>query len=828
MASARYLTNWPGKSAPEPGGCEHPAVYHMLDVAAAAEGLIAGAGFEPGLRDALVLLTALHDLGKIGRRFRAMLREGRPQGNQRHWQVTEALLQHHRDLLETRLGGAPEVLDCLFAAVSGHHGRPPEADEALLQDWTRMVLSAGADAVEDSRAVMAAFADLWPDASLAGVTPERARALSWWLAGFVSTADWVGSNLLWFPPVGPGPDPAGYLPLARVRAAAALPQTGILPPTVSGERPFDFPELRPMQRAAQEIELPEGPTLALIEDETGAGKTEAALLLAQRMMAAGKGQGLFFALPTMATADAMFARVGAAVGRIFATAPSLTLAHGRAALSRPFRDLVGRLDTGPGEVGCTDWLADNRRRALLANVGVGTVDQALLGVLPTRYSTLRLYGLASKILLVDEAHELGDPYMAEELVRLLQAQRMLGGSAILMTATLPLALRDRLLATFDGETEEDAYPALTIAGAGARTDFPQATGPRGPVAVERLGAPEEAVELLVRRAAEGAACVWVRNAVDDAIAGAEALRERGVDVDLLHARFALADRKRIEAAALETFGKARAARPGRVLVGTQVIESSLDLDFDVMVSDLAPMAALIQRAGRLWRHMDRRPAAGRAVPAPVLHVLSPDPRAVRDARWLSEVLDRGAYPYPLDLQWRSALALFDAGRIEAPAGLRALIEAAHGETPPVPAALEEAELHRLGAQFAGANRARQNLVDLGLGYRRGGAGAEDVDYPTRLGQPQRVLALSRRVAGRLIPWAEGETPAESWMLSEVQANARWFDRLALPDQEPPEIAALTADWPEWRRRSITLCPVAEDGTICPGLRYEAERGLLFD
>ena len=172
-----------------------------------------------------------------------------------------------------------------------------------------------------------------------------------------------------------------------------------------------------------------------------------------------------------------------------------------------------------------------------------------------------------------------------------------------------------------------------------------------------------------------------------------------------------------------------------MLVATQVVESSLDLDFDVMVSDLAPMAALIQRAGRLWRHMDLRPAATRPLSAPVLSVVSPDPGNVSSHRWLNEVLDAGAFVYPHDLQWRTADALFRAGCIAAPAGLRQLIETVHGpDAAPVPMVLEPAEMKALGKTHAAANLGRQNVIDLAKSYRAGGAGLEDTDYPTRLGK----------------------------------------------------------------------------------------------
>ncbi len=824
-----YLTEWPGKSAPIDGKPEHPAVYHMLDVAAVAEQLIAvEARFDPPLRDAIIFLTALHDLGKIGNRFRAAVRENKSQGKDRHWMLTEVLLWQNRNLMIDFLRGGEDVHRILYAATAGHHGEPPNISlSSNDKKFQGMLFRAGQAAKSDAKSVIQDFIVLWSDSSLKFLSTDGATSLSWWLPGFVSTCDWIGSNTDWFPPKSPKLTLSKYLSIARKLASKAVAQAGLMPSVLSQGQVFDFPELRPMQRTCQYVTLPEGPTLALIEDETGSGKTEAALMLAQRMLITGKGRGLYFALPTMATADAMFARVEDAVSAIFSGSTSLTLAHGRASLSVAFRDLVGRAHQNRNEATCTTWLADSRRRALLANVGVGTVDQALLGVLPTRFATLRLYGLASKILIVDEAHELGDAYMASELMRLLEAHRMVGGSAIVLTATLPLSLRTRLLKTYDGVSEDASYPALTIANGVAHRDFPRTIDSRGTVRVVRLADIAEVIDLLERYACAGAACVWVRNAVDDAIAAADLLMERGVRVDILHARFALSDRKRIETDVLDRFGKDRESRPGCVLVATQVVESSLDLDFDVMVSDLAPMAALIQRAGRLWRHMAERPADGRPVPYPTLHVLSPDPGQVVHKRWLADVLDRGCWVYPVSTQWRTAEVLFRIGEIEAPSGLRSLIEAAEADTLAVPEAIEVAEMERLGKSMAQEARAMHNLVDLKAGFRIGGGGADDTVYPTRLGDPQRLLMLARYVNGVLQPWAAAEDSSDCCQLSEVQVSERKFFQLDLPNQEQPSIAELITDWPDWKRKRVAVCPVGEDGVICTGLCYKADRGLLF-
>lgn len=829
---------WPGKSAPPGSSQRHPAIYHMLDVAAVAERLLEE-GATPGAlegprKQALALLVCLHDLGKLTPSFRDMLLQGHSQSF-RHWELTEVLLTGPLDAhLESLVGGTRHVRAELVAAIAGHHGRP---SRLVMDDLRRAKRSLG-EGEEVAAAFLEALGTLWPDASLEGMSLQQARRLSWWLAGLTSAADWVGSNLEWFPPAAPEKDLASYLEASRSSAKRALAEAGLLPAAVRTERLFDF-QLRPAQEICASIELPPGPLLAVIEDETGSGKTEAALILAQRMLQAGKGQGIFFALPTMATADAMFDRAKEVVGKLFER-PSLTLAHGRASLSDAYRELVGAEVNGEDAVTCAPWLADGRRKALLAQVGIGTVDQALLGILPTRFAVLRQWGLASKILIIDEVHELGDPYLAQELEALLRFHAAHGGSAILMTATLPLLQRRALLKSFvQGRSllpvelrdeSTPSYPALTLLEQERAVTHAirSRSSRRGPLRIKRLATAEEAEALLKAAARGGAACLWVRNAVDDAIAAFDALQEAGVEVELLHARFTLFDRRRKETAVRRRFGKEGKGREGRILVATQVVESSLDLDFDVMVSDLAPMAALVQRAGRLWRHMDLRPAAERPVSHPLLHVVAPDPEEVSDPRWLHRVLDRGAYVYPLPDQWRTAKVLFAAGQISLPDDLRSLIQAVHGEEgPPVPEALLKAEIEAEGQDLAARIRGAQNVVKLQEGYRRGGGGLDDTHYPTRLGVLQKTLLLAREdCLGGLQPWAGGEGP-RAWMESEVQAAAHRLTSLDLPRQDEAAIRAVTADWPEWKRNSQLLCPVAADGSISAGLSYDPERGLLF-
>ena len=825
----------------------HPLLAHSLDVAAVA--LLLPRRLKFGLAgQTMGFLVALHDIGKFSRPFQAKAAEywpvaalgslttaNQPPSGPGHdalglYLLRDVLGQRLDEVLPPREGSRRGWTDAhrghLFRALAGHHGRPPQEPEVAPG---RNVLCEGC--LASARNFVEAMYEVFRPSPLTRPTEQHDVArLGWHLAGLVTLADWLGSRQAWFPYVPPEAvaDPAAYLwSHALPLAAAALAASGLSAATPS---PFTglrglFPVIAlpsPVQRWAETVPLPAGPVLAVIEDVTGSGKTEAAVTLAHRLLAAGRADGIFLGLPTMATASAMFGRLADSYRGLFApeARPSLALAHSRADLDPrfaaalqpealpPAKRTVDPADE-PAEAHCAAWLAEDRRRALLAQVGVGTLDQALLAALPVRHAPLRLKGLTGKVLIVDEAHAF-DPYMRRELVALLRFHAALGGSAVLLSATLPHAVRQGLVDAFrDGlgaapqALVHREYPLATLATIDGSEETPCDVRPglARRVAATRLANEEVAVDRIVTAAATGAAVAWVRNTVDDAIVAADALRARGLTPLLFHARFVMVDRLAIEAEVLRRFGRDSVGEARRcVLVATQVIEQSLDLDFDLLCTDLAPADLLIQRAGRLWRHQrDSRP-----VPGPELLVVSPEPVADPPADWIARPLPGTAAVYrDPALLWRSAREVFARGALTTPQDMRPLIEATFDRATDgaVPAALAIASDRAEGKEMAEVGIASQNVLDVWRGYNRdAGLWESETRTPTRLeDRPTVSLRLARLRDGIVVPYAENPDPRRAWALSEVSVAKYRIATCPPPHGLAAAIEVARAQWGRWER-----------------------------
>lgn len=824
---------------------------HCLDVAAVASVLlgaypalaghiIALGGWRPTeFNSCIVFLVALHDLGKFSRTFQAKAPERWPdvlggfedRAGPRHGEVGLHLLLEHGPVLSHLRHLLPGWRDAdiktLMGAVAGHHGRPVEQPLRLKPT----------EVCETCRGAAHAFvvdvAAMLRPVSIGAPAGSSGSSLSWWLAGFTTLCDWIGSAERWFPYRGDLiMTLEEYWRIALAQAKKAVAASGLLPVLSSGigalETFLPF-QPTPVQALAQTVTLPNGPLCVIVEDATGGGKTEAALLLAHRLIAEGRADGLFLALPTMATADAMFDRLATSYRRLFAAnaRPSLALAHGRAMLNDLFQgSILAATDAVEDEAGdgettasaqCAAWLAEERRRVFLAHVGVGTIDQALLGVLAARYAALRLFGLSRKVLVVDEAHSY-DPYMAEELDRLLMFHASFGGSSIVLSATLPQSRRATLLKAVAAglETAPHApalasYPLVTVAGGAGSAEHhrPMREELRRDLCVRRLGSVAEAGSAIAGAARDGACCIWVRNTVDDALAAAAALRNEGVTPIVFHARFAMGDRLAIQKNVLSWFGKSGADRApagvGRVLVATQVVEQSLDLDADMMVTDLAPIELLIQRAGRLHRHPDRLRPAG--FMQPELLVVSPGPDAAPASDWAAEPAIGGSrFVYAPHVLWRSARVLFAAGMISVPDGVRALVEGVYGEgAEDVPAALQAAAIKTEGITYARQGAARFNLLDFRKGYiLTSGPWDSDTAIPTRDGDVYTTFRMVRVQDGRLVPWCEDADPRKAWASSEVTLRRSIAEGESVPPRYAEMVSELQRSWKKWERETPVL------------------------
>jgi CRISPR-associated endonuclease/helicase Cas3 len=850
------LLNLWGKSGDDAGNrIFHPLAFHVLDVAACAEAwlrenphwLARLAGrFEvnsEGLQNVVVALIALHDIGKCARGFQGKRLDlwpdilgARPEVelSVRHDAAGLWLIDKVTGLSTIAARMLPELSpscrDLVVQATCCHHGEPIAATE--IRNPRRDI---GRESQEVAGALAEAVLGLFDRAPSCPIADKHAPLFSFALSGLTVLSDWLGSNRTWFEyrSLTDAADLAAYWNgFARPSAETALRESGLLPARPARGRGIGdlFPAIREpteLQRFAAEVAFDDGPRLFVIEDMTGAGKTEAAALLAYRLIEAGKARGLYVALPTMATANAMFDRLETSYLGMFESAPkpSIVLVHGKRRLVEGFENLPGSLarnDEGGSEEDdpssttasafCADWIRRSAKQAFLAQVGAGTIDQALLAVLPARHQSLRLHGLTDKVLIVDEAHAY-DSYMGEEIETLLRFHAALGGSAIVLSATLPAERRTKLVRAFrqgvEGPTwtaSAMAYPLVTSVSRDDASETPLALrkGLEREVDVERIGSVEEMHAIALTAARAGAAVAVVRNTVDEAIASRNALAAEFCDVVLFHARFAMCDRSRIEEDVVGRFGKHGNGKRNCILVATQVVEQSLDLDFDVMLTDLAPVDLSIQRAGRLWRH-ERLPRPGGD--RPILHVFSPEPPEDADARWLTGVQPGTCGVYrDAALLWRSARALFSAGKIvsKTSTGLRpiergevrALVEAVYGEGKlEIPAGLEAAENEAEGKKGAEKTWAQQNVLKLDEGYARTRAWDSDTKVQTRIGQETITLRLAKVVEGRIVPWAGmDQDMRRAWALSEVSVRKALCERAINPQGLHQAIEVAQKGW----------------------------------
>jgi len=549
------------------------------------------------------LVAAVHDVGKICPTFQKKIFQ--------NVAADSGAIHHRFDNIHTEQernwGGHPGITQVTLEAagvgdyipeIGGqHHGFSPQvgmyaADAEIFggASWLRERLNL-------LNRLKGAFRVEWPEIS----TEAEARLV----AGLTTVADWIGSGPLFDDPGNPWHE----------RIVQAVNLAGFIPPHFRTDLDFTGvfgAEYHPYPVQEQFIRAADGPGIYILEAPMGMGKTEAALYAAYRLCWQRQARGIYFALPTQLTSNKIYQRFKAFLCAVLeedSPHRQALLLHGKAWLqSTEFG--------GEGSPGGS-WF-NSAKRGLLAPFAVGTLDQALMAAMNVKHGFVRAFGLAGKVVILDEVHTY-DAFTGTIIAALVQLLKSLRCTVIILSATLDQTRRKQLLGKEPGQ---DGYPlvsAHSLNGNFREQSVPIPTSLHRKITLTVNNDTEQALNEALRRAEQGQQILWIENTVREAqeryLDFAARCAEQGVACGLLHSRFTPADRQCIEEKWVNLFGKQgwkSRGTQGRLLIGTQVLEQSLDIDADFLVSRFCPTDMLLQRLGRLWRHAQTpRPATAR-------------------------------------------------------------------------------------------------------------------------------------------------------------------------------------------------------------------------
>lgn len=815
------------------------------------------AGFDnlPGsTRSALVYLAALHDVGKANHGFQE---KRHPKGKRRSFERSGHVKVVHESLgfgplddalmkLLEPFGEKPENAFRLFQSALFHHGRPWGESASAPRDRGRLWCldeTTGRDPVGEMRRI-ADRARGWSgiEGHIGQFALPDGPAFTHMFAGLVMLADWIGSTETAFPfDPSAEADLDAYWNVARQQAERACARIGVVPRSQldlgSDEELYRrvFPNIfsehspTPLQSRVADMPLPAEGSRILIESETGSGKTEAALALYARLRAAGRSGGLLFALPTRATATAMHRRVVQAVGEMYPSGelPTVALAMGgtglRAEAEEQFFGAARKqYDEGPDRK-LAQWSSSHTKKFFAAEIVVGTVDQVLLSGLVVDHAHLRLAALTRHLLVVDELHSY-DRYMAEVLAHVLDFHTDAGGVSLFMSATLSDVERRRYGGDHGdeptlSEAVERAYPVVSVRD--RDTDGWEDTGvptsdDGGPASRTKTVAWEPTIEAggiesAMAAAEQGARVCVLRNLVKDARSTVDRIRSDGAEEVLwrppgsryapaYHSRYSPPDRAELDEAVLGRFGPDKEAdaeedESGVILVATQVVEQSLDVDFDLLVTDLCPIDVLLQRIGRLHRHASRDRDRPDDFKVPRVLVVAPrdDFEALAEEGgygphgWGTVYRDLG----DLELT-RRLVAAPDHARITIPAQNRELVEEVYHASPREDLRTEseawegnfiENEGRNIGRECHARNVTLSFDEDYALNAGRWTTHDGEGNVRTRLGDDRIHVEL-----GRPVPtfYSEPDEPVESMDLPARVLGHDW-------DGEDPQVHGWTEE-----------------------------------
>ncbi|MER5972338.1 type I-E CRISPR-associated protein Cse1/CasA [Streptomyces sp. NPDC002055] len=845
-----------------------------------------------------------------------------------HGLAGQLLLQ---EWLEERHGWTRRASAQFAVMAGGHHGVPPDHVQIHNLDAHPELLRTPGPAEAVWRRVQNELLDTSADvfgvddrlAHWRGVKlPQPVQVL---LTAIVIVCDWIASNPDLFPYF---PEEHPRTDTERVTAAWQGLQ---LPAPWSPSEPreqaaelfaarFDLPPgavVRPVQEQALAMARGmEQPGMLIIEAPMGEGKTEAALAVAEVFAARSGAGGCYLALPTMATSNAMFPRLldwldrlptltSPTAGETSAERRSVLLAHAKAALQEDYAalmreshrtiaavDAYGEDERPAGDAKCASadlvahqWLR-GRKKGLLASFAVGTIDQLLMTGLKSRHLALRHLAMVGKVVVIDEVHAY-DAYMNTYLDRVLSWLGAYRVPVVVLSATLPAGRRRELAEAYAGQSAEALdgatdYPLLTAVAPGAEPvkASPAASGRRTDVVVERLADDETALaDRLVAELADGGCALVVRNTVDRVMETAASLRARfGAEhVTVAHARFIDVDRARKDASLLSRFGppdreskSPHRPRETHIVVASQVAEQSLDVDFDLLVTDLCPVDLLLQRMGRLHRHprgeqQSERPPRLRQPRCLVTGVdwrTDPAPTPVKGSRTVY-----GAYPLLRSLAVLTP-HLGEPGTpgrpVRLPEDISPLVQRAYGDDEPCPPLWEQTVVPARASHHEARAKQQQKAEVFRLDEVRKagrpligwiGAGVGDAD-DSRAGRAQvrdsreslEVLVVMRRADGTLctLPWLDkgrgglelptGAVPSACAARAAAASGLRLPYHFSFPDKLEQALAELeelyVPAWQEkeshWLAGELILALDEDCRTQLAGwhLAYDPDEGLL--
>jgi len=644
------------------------------------------------LPDETPYFVSLHDIGKVspgfqGKYFLSLLKRSSP-----HWaQKCNTCETNHADVgarAYMKIASVDQD-DAVVRAIACHHGTMPQ-NIPFNTDGDRWQ--------EERERLVAALATAF---GVQGVTVYAKDKNGRLLAGLTCVSDWIASNEEYFPQNEPSPS---VETVGRVLGQIGFSRVSMIRGKSFGDLFQDRKGSPFSPRSEQKslMNVASSPGVYVMEATMGAGKTEAALSVAYNLISSGYNAGIYFALPTRLTSDRIYLRVQEFLDRVTDDGVPVRLSHGRAWLENY---QVGGVGSEGREL--PSWFAPSKR-GLLYPFAVGTIDQALLATMNVRHSFVRLFGLAGKVVILDEVHSY-DMYTGSLVESLVHDLRQVGCTVIILSATLTAKKRDALLGCL---TPVDAPYPLVSGNVNGRLvlDAPRVDAIEKRVSLHRLDGVQGVVDEALLRASAGCNVLCVANSVRQAQRWYRlmkaAMPEGGVMVGLLHSRFPDFRRAEIEDDWMLALGKGDANRPhGSILISTQIVEQSVDIDADYLITELAPIDMLFQRMGRLWRHERGVRPVAEPICALAFDGTQPDSLGVSEDAFRASIGAGSCCVYAPYVLLRTLRVLVGRDGLSIPRDMRTLLEAVYAEQTEEPnsaAAQFKDELEKTRREMEGA------------------------------------------------------------------------------------------------------------------------------